>query len=204
MSSPSIDHERTTQCRPDHRPQPTNPSSNPQPCRPRKRNLHDRTDAHEKEEPPSGDELRPIPGPPQADVVKDGGYGKSAHEGARLPKENPTGTSSVQDEMVSHELVPAEIPILLNRGGHPRSVEGARPRRSRLTEDGPPDHGRNVIHGVDQRAHPQAAAYAAERSQSGARHEGEARVEDAAAFCARCGGADGLNDVLRSVRYRQF
>jgi len=204
MSSPPINHERTTQCCPDHRPQPTKPSPNPQPRRPRERDLRDGTDTHEKEEPSSGDELRPIPDPPQADVMKDGGCGKSTHEGARPPKEHPTGTGSIHDEMVSHKLVPPEIPILLDRGGHPWSVESARPRRSRLTEDGSPDHGRNVIHGVDQRVRPHAAAYATERSQGEARRKGEARVEDAAAFRVHCGGAHGLNDVLRGVKHRQF
>ena len=46
MSSPPIDHEHTPRSRPQHRPQPTNPSLNLQPRYPRKCDLHDRTNAH--------------------------------------------------------------------------------------------------------------------------------------------------------------
>ena len=129
-------------------------------------------------------------------MVKNGRHGKCPHEGAGLPQKGPTGTSTKNDEKVSIKLVPPEIPELLDRGGHPRSVEKTRPRGRRLAEDGSPDHGFNMILRVDHRVHPQAAHYAAECSQSGARHKGEVWVEDTTAFWVVCGWAERLNDVL--------
>ena len=128
--------------------------------------------------------------------MKDGGYEKCAHEGAGLSQNGSTGTRTKNDEEVSIKLVPAEIPELLDRGGHPRSVEKTGPRGSRLAEDGSPDHCFDVILQVDHCVHPQAAHYAAECSQSGAGHKGEVWVKDTTAFWVVCGWAERLNDVL--------
>jgi len=204
MSGPPVEHERTPQNRPGHRPQPTHPSSNPQPRRPRKRSLHDRTDTHEKEESPGGGEFRPIPEPPQGDMVKDGRHGECAHDGAGPPEERSEGTSSKHDENVSRELVPAEAPKLLDRGGQPRPVKEPRPCGSRLAKNDSPDQGREVVRGFDHRVRAHAATDAAERGQSGTGHEGKARVENTATLWVVRGGKEILDGVMRSVEHRRF
>ena len=162
MSGPPVEHERTPQNRPGHRPQPTHPPSNPQPRRSRERLLNDRTDAHEEEEPTDSDIFRPISEPPQRDVVKDSGYDKSAHEGAGPPEEFSDRTSSKHDENVSAKLVPAGAPKLLKRGGHRRSVKETRPCGSRLAKNDSPDQGRTVVRGINYRVRPHAVPDAAE------------------------------------------
>ena len=162
MSGPPIEHERTPQSHPGHHPQPAQPPSNPQPRRPRKRLLNDRADAHEEEEPSDGDIIRPIPEPPQGDVVKDGGYGESAHEGAGPPEEFSDRTRSEHDENVSPELVPADAPKLLKRCGHQRSVKDRRPCGSWLTKDDSTDQDGTMVRGINHRVRPHAVPDAAE------------------------------------------
>src|SRR5712672_3351610 len=69
MFRPPIDHERTPQNRPRHRPRPARPSSHPHPCHLFENDLHDRSDTHQKEEPPSGNKFRPTPNAPYTDMV---------------------------------------------------------------------------------------------------------------------------------------
>jgi hypothetical protein len=77
-------------------------------------------------------------------MVKDTGYRKCTHDGTGLPKEGSTGASTENDKKLSIKLVPAQIPTLLKRGGRPRSVKEARPRRSWLAEENSPDRCWNV------------------------------------------------------------
>ena len=114
MSGPRVDHQRTPQNRPGHRPEPTDPSPNPQSSRLCKRSLHDRTDAHDEEESPDGDKLRSTPEPPRCDVVKDSRHAERAHDGAGPPEERSKRASSEHDESLSRELVPANAPKLLD------------------------------------------------------------------------------------------
>lgn len=204
MSGRRVEHERTPQNRPCHRPQPTDPSSNPPPRRPRERSLHDRTDTHEEKESPEGDEIRSVPEPPQGDLVNDGRDGGCAQDGAGPPEECSSGTSSEHDEDVSPELVPADAPKLLKRGRQPRSVEETRPRGSGLAKHDSPDQGRAVVRGFDRRVRTHAAANATECGQRGTSHQGEAWVENAAAVWVVRGGTEILDGIVRSVEHRQF
>jgi hypothetical protein len=58
--------------------------------------------------------------------MNDGGNGKCAHDGARLSEEGSTGTGAKRYEKGSKKLVPAEVPKILKRGGHPWLVKERR------------------------------------------------------------------------------
>ena len=203
MSRPPVHHDRAPQSHPHDRPRPTKPSSHLQTRRLCKYSLHNHANAHAQEEPASSDKFRPIPKRPQADMMKDGGHNKCAHDGAGPPQERASGTGPKDDKIVSPELVPAETPKLLNRSGHPWLMKGGRPRGGWLAKNDPPDQRCKVIRKVYRRVNPNAADDAAECGQSGARHESKARVEDTATLGIVYCGADVLEDVLRSVQNGQ-
>ena len=135
--------------------------------------------------------------------MKDGGQSKRAHDGPRPPEKRTSGTSPKDDKIVSPKLVPAGVPKLLNRSGHPRSIKEGRPRGCRLAKNDSPDQHGDVIRGVQRRAIPHAGNDAAECGQSGARDDGEARVEDAATSRVVYGGDNTLKDVMQNVQNRQ-
>ena len=136
-------------------------------------------------------------------MVKDGGHSKCAHDGPRPPEECTSGTSPKDDKIVSPKLVPTGVPKLLNRSGHPRSIREGGPRGGWLAKNDSPDQHGNVIRGVHRRASPHASNDAAECGQSGARDDGEARVEDTATSWVVYGGDNTLKDVMRNVQNRQ-